>query len=956
MDSGPASKRLDAVPLLSDDDQMGPTANSLGKRPAQSLSSASTTSTTATRRTRKFARQLLDLVSCPSCSQPYRNPVTLPCGHSTCLPCITRSINEAKSQHASSSKSSHVPPRLPLCSMTVPCSVSGCPRSAIGQGLGSWAGYTASFGPPESTATDEEDSASTGGDRNDGENDAGVLPLDGFVVGAENQSLRLGVIPPQRRSKANIFALSPFPTQDGQSVNQLSLRTDVTLAKTVSVLETFAQDPLSPRSSSSSQRARRPLRGYASARRLHHGNHAGSSSSSSSSSNMLSRVARRNRPGPSSMLARGSSFTDHLVERGRHSPGPRPGATRIAPQFRALLGGSEAGRESATVSGVRATDTDDDDDDDDDGFSDAQLRRPSYTARANRSTSVMSYDQDGDAGDAADHEDYEEEEEEMEPQEDEDIDEDDPEGDDFGGAFARPRQPRGYGEEAERLRRQALQTKYWGKMSPAYNGKWEESGWDTDCSGAVTPAAKEGEASTVAQASNPADAVTVAKLLNPEQLLSDLTDSLECQLCYLLFYEPITTPCGHTFCRTCFGRSLDHSNKCPLCRATMPSFAFFQDHPLNQALMRLLNSQLGAPTVDTPRQSSPSDDGDGSGLSREDLDSLSRMGVFADSKDTHTSKPLAPHGSLSMDQDDDGDASFGLRHLYRQRVEAVEQEARESSTWMPIFVCTLAFPDMPTNLHIFEPRYRLMVRRCLQSPGPPRFGMILPTRSLDPSTPQYGTVLEIKSSQMLLDGRSMLETVGWRRFRLLETGSLDGYTTGRVEYLDDITPQEAEAEEAQARAHNERVAHLRQLQAQRSNDPGMPELMTPTIARDGSAQVHGDSSDPSVVLPPFGDHQPSTAADLQPQPTMAELVASCSSFIELLRTQTAPGLFERILATYGPVPQPLEVDRLSWWLGMVLPIDEHAKSQLMPIRSPRKRLEMIVEWIDKIRESWAPRA
>ena len=46
---------------------------------------------------------------------------------------------------------------------------------------------------------------------------------------------------------------------------------------------------------------------------------------------------------------------------------------------------------------------------------------------------------------------------------------------------------------------------------------------------------------------------------------------------------------------------------------------------------------------------------------------------------------------------------------------------------------------------------------------------------------EYGTMLEIQSVQMLPDGRSMVETVGSYRFRLLEKGNLDGYTVGRIE-------------------------------------------------------------------------------------------------------------------------------------------------------------------------------
>ncbi|KAF7654406.1 hypothetical protein LDENG_00070160 [Lucifuga dentata] len=41
---------------------------------------------------------------------------------------------------------------------------------------------------------------------------------------------------------------------------------------------------------------------------------------------------------------------------------------------------------------------------------------------------------------------------------------------------------------------------------------------------------------------------------------------LECSLCMRLFYEPVTMPCGHTFCLQCLERCLDHSPKCPLCK------------------------------------------------------------------------------------------------------------------------------------------------------------------------------------------------------------------------------------------------------------------------------------------------------------------------------------------------------------------------------------------------------
>eukprot|EP00468_Gymnochlora_sp_CCMP2014_P003000 CAMPEP_0167755196 /NCGR_PEP_ID=MMETSP0110_2-20121227/8689_1 /TAXON_ID=629695 /ORGANISM="Gymnochlora sp., Strain CCMP2014" /LENGTH=330 /DNA_ID=CAMNT_0007641155 /DNA_START=56 /DNA_END=1045 /DNA_ORIENTATION=- len=45
-------------------------------------------------------------------------------------------------------------------------------------------------------------------------------------------------------------------------------------------------------------------------------------------------------------------------------------------------------------------------------------------------------------------------------------------------------------------------------------------------------------------------------------------DSLKCSLCLSLFCEPVTIPCGHTFCRTCLYQAMRRSKKkCPFCRA-----------------------------------------------------------------------------------------------------------------------------------------------------------------------------------------------------------------------------------------------------------------------------------------------------------------------------------------------------------------------------------------------------
>uniref|UniRef100_H3BGV7 LON peptidase N-terminal domain and ring finger 4 n=1 Tax=Latimeria chalumnae TaxID=7897 RepID=H3BGV7_LATCH len=119
----------------------------------------------------------------------------------------------------------------------------------------------------------------------------------------------------------------------------------------------------------------------------------------------------------------------------------------------------------------------------------------------------------------------------------------------------------------------------------------------------------------------------------------------------------------------------------------------------------------------------------------------------------------------------------------RKRAHAAEMsELSNLMKDIPIFVCTMAFPGIHCPLHVFEPRYRLMMRRCLET-GTKKFGMCIyePGKNFS----DYGCTLEILGTDILPDGRSLVDTVGGRRFRVLSRGQRDGYNTADVEYLED---------------------------------------------------------------------------------------------------------------------------------------------------------------------------
>lgn len=105
---------------------------------------------------------------------------------------------------------------------------------------------------------------------------------------------------------------------------------------------------------------------------------------------------------------------------------------------------------------------------------------------------------------------------------------------------------------------------------------------------------------------------------------------------------------------------------------------------------------------------------------------------------------------------------------------------------IPIFpLNVVVFPGMALPLHIFEPRYQLMTRRCLD--GDRTFGVCLIRSGLEvgASAEPYpvGTTCEIVASEPLGDGRWNLHTVGRRRFRILELFQDEPYLQADVEFL-----------------------------------------------------------------------------------------------------------------------------------------------------------------------------
>jgi Lon protease-like protein len=106
---------------------------------------------------------------------------------------------------------------------------------------------------------------------------------------------------------------------------------------------------------------------------------------------------------------------------------------------------------------------------------------------------------------------------------------------------------------------------------------------------------------------------------------------------------------------------------------------------------------------------------------------------------------------------------------------------------------TVLFPGMKLPLHIFEERYKLMIRECIEEDAP--FGVVLIKSGEevgDGAVPHdMGTTARILQVEYLDDGRMNIFTHGERRFRIVAINTTQPYLRGEVLPLEDEPAKDA---------------------------------------------------------------------------------------------------------------------------------------------------------------------
>jgi len=226
--------------------------------------------------------------------------------------------------------------------------------------------------------------------------------------------------------------------------------------------------------------------------------------------------------------------------------------------------------------------------------------------------------------------------------------------------------------------------------------------------------------------------------------------------------------------------------------------------------------------------------------------------------------------------------------ISRRREEMLmEHPDRVDVMWsdqnMPLFPLKhVAFPGMTFPLHIFEPKYRLMVRRCMA--GSRCFGIVNVHMSTNGSCVPFnvGCMVAISKTTTLMDGRSIISCKGLRRFRILQKWDQDGYLVAKVQCFSDepLKPEEIES-------YNQNVSTARQMVQEIISNEGRLESLQRLLRQAGD--IPSDDLEFSFWM--------SSLLPISPEHKQ-----------ELLETTSTAWRFARLLYIVGHVTRMLQGD------------------------------------------------
>mmetsp|Transcript_9375 Transcript_9375/g.22229 ORF Transcript_9375/g.22229 Transcript_9375/m.22229 type:complete len:579 (+) Transcript_9375:2049-3785(+) len=416
-------------------------------------------------------------------------------------------------------------------------------------------------------------------------------------------------------------------------------------------------------------------------------------------------------------------------------------------------------------------------------------------------------------------------------------------------------------------------------------------------------------------------------------------DDFECALCHDLFLEPCVLSCGHAFCKDCLANCIEQlerqNNRCPICRRIFNLFSR-RDLSVCRPFEKLLQEQFPNEYAERKRErdqitapatpASPASSASPSPSPPSSLNAASAGAEVAAAAAGPAAGPATPSPSPGVP---------GVAGVAGS--PGGSSPAALGPEFLPLFVLEPLLPRQRMALHIFEYRYRSMVRDVMG--GRCHFGMLSGRTSgivtgADFPVGMKGVEVEITECMPLPDGRFNIAIEARRMFKIVGMRPDPPPNANRNSTMLPLPYSVAQVEWVNLAENDRRDrfptifrTHLNELQAVGIEDD---ELRSPGDNR-LQARVFADTLD--HLLPRWKDLVQGTA--LEPGPSgsrrgarerqdAAEAAEAAGGEAVPRRGRSyerTPGQLAAVMEQLGPIPPVgLPSDRAMWIAALINPL------------------------------------
>lgn len=374
----------------------------------------------------------------------------------------------------------------------------------------------------------------------------------------------------------------------------------------------------------------------------------------------------------------------------------------------------------------------------------------------------------------------------------------------------------------------------------------------------------------------------------------EITESLQCSIGNHLLEHPITSHCGHSFCKLCVLQYKISNDSCKKCQKRLPSYQFIQHQPPNFILQEILSAY-------NQHQSFQ-------------LDNISTANCI-----NNMSISFNPLSSSTVYQN------------------------------IPIYLTE--FPVLPSQklrIPIYSEHHRtffissLLLCKEYQSLC---FGILSKDKANHKG--RFGTMIKINAVEQRSNDL-VIDVIGLDRFQITSVSKetddfIQADLVMKFEDVHDLlsvsnshwTDHRQEAFEKQSKQHNTGLPPspdspmegiMSTIATSPTSPPTKPFIYIPEMKL--SNRIHDFVSD-------LAHSTPSTAF--------------CSAIEGLL----GPVWLESVQGLHGPLPPADNAVAMCWWAAVVLPVSNTDRYHLLKTDTLEDRLDIILSWIGDLKSQWS---